>query len=305
VFHPETAEVALSLPAAFEDGAYVTFSTNLEERQFILLLKECAALQAAANLFLERLQDANLPLEDRTATDAALNAATLLLAVRAKLHEFMAESRFSADFFLDVLRQYACLWSAAHRLRPPSGANDANALERDVMLFNELIPARADFPGFRSHVKATFSVLTEQARRRIERAMAAPSIEQRLLERLAYVMEESLATKPWLAAYVLLFEAQANVSHTHYATVLKYLVRPKQIRDQQADPRERITVVANTHGTTGMDPSGIMRDLDRARANHFLRDIAHRGRYQIRRQLETWKVRPRNHSELLALCKAD
>jgi hypothetical protein len=172
------------------------------------------------------------------------------------------------------------------------------------MLFTELLPARQDFPGFRSHVKATFPVLTEQATCRIEKAMAAPSIEQRLFERLDGI-ENVLAAEPWLAAYVVLFEAQANVSRTHYATVLKYLVRPKRIRDQHADPRERITVVANTHGTTGMEPLGIMQDLDLARASHFLRDIAHHGRRHIQRQLDNWYLRPRCHSELLALCKAE
>jgi uncharacterized protein (DUF2252 family) len=118
-------------------------------------------------------------------------------------------------------------------------------------------------------------------------------------------VENLLAAKPWLTAYVALFEAQRHVSRTHYATVLKYLVRPKQTRDQQGDPRERITIVANTHGTTGMEPLGILRDLDLARANHFLRDIAHRGRNQVRRQLDNWRVRQRSHAELLALCVKD
>jgi hypothetical protein len=127
--------------------------------------------------------------------------------------------------------------------------------------------------------------------------MRAPSIEARLLKRLGKLclsagdltpggVESLLAAEPWLAAYVSLFEAQRHVSRAHYATVLKYLVRPKQIRDQQTDPRERITIVANTHGTTGMEPLGIMRDLDLARTNHFLCGIARHGRDHVRRKLE-------------------
>ena len=293
VFHPETGALLHSLGSAFHDGTYVTFSASPEERQFILLLKECAALQGAANLFLERLQDRKLPLQDRAATSAAGNAATLLLGVRAKLQEFMAKSQFSAEFFLDVLRQYACLWSAVNPLRPPSGANDPSSLQRDVVLFSELVP------GFRSNVRRVFSVLTQEAIARIERSMRAPSLEARVLECLGRSRvsdRDLLAAEPWLVAYVVLFEAQSHVSRTHYATVLKYLVRPKRARDQQADPRERITIVANTHGTTGMDPMGIMRDLDLARANHFLRDTARHGRDRIR------LARARSHAELLALC---
>src|SRR4029453_2237846 len=150
---------------------------------------------------------------DRTATDAALQAATLLLGIRAKLQEFMARSRFSPEFFLDVLRQYACLWSASNPLRPPSGANDASALQRDVMLFTELIPPQPGFPGFLSHVRQVFSVLTHQAASNIERSMRAPSIEARLLERLGKSrlsvcdltpggVESLLVVEPWLAAYV-------------------------------------------------------------------------------------------------------
>jgi hypothetical protein len=313
VFHPATGKVLHTLSAAFDDGAYLTFSANPEERQFILLLKECAALQGAANLFLEKLQGLAAPLHDRRAVNAALHAATLLLAVRAKLQEFMAKSRFSAEFFLDVLRQYACPWSVSNPLRPPSGANDASALQRDVILFTDLIPAQPGFPGFRSHVRRVFSVLTQPAIDRIERSMAAPSIEARLLVRLgkarlsacdrtAVEVDNLLAAEPWLPAYVSLFEAQSQVSRTHYATVLKYLVRPKQMRDQQADPRERITIVPNTHGTTGMEPLGIMRDLDLARAGHLLRGIARHGKMQVRRQLEDWGVQRYSHAGLLALC---
>ena len=47
ILHPARRDVLHVVPAAFEDGAYVTFTGRDEEIDFIRLLKECAGLQAA------------------------------------------------------------------------------------------------------------------------------------------------------------------------------------------------------------------------------------------------------------------
>ena len=67
VLHPGSREPFHIVPAAFEDGAYITFTARTEELEFIRLLKESAALQGAANTFLARLQDATTALDDAAA----------------------------------------------------------------------------------------------------------------------------------------------------------------------------------------------------------------------------------------------
>lgn len=314
VLHPEHREPLHVLPAAFEDGAYITFTARPEEREFIRLLKESAALQGAANRFLERLQDPRAALDDPTAVRACFHAATLMLAVRAKIVEFMRTSAFDADFFLDVLRQYACHWSARAPLRPPSGANDDTALHRDVMLFDELLPASGDFPGYGAHVKHVCSVLMPAAVNTLAAAMDTASIEARLLARLGTTREALgrldaaacaalLAAQPWVAALLAVYDAQRDLSRAHYGTVTRYLTGPKHHRDVGADPRERVTVVPNTHGTTGMDPLRIVRALDEARARHPLAAVGARApRALLDATLGRLGHRPWRHQELLGLC---
>ena len=55
-------------------------------------------------------------------------------------------------------------------------------------------------------------------------------------------------------------------------------VTPKRERDARDDPRERATVVPNTHGTTGMDPLRLVRELDEARAAHPLAALGSQAR---------------------------
>ena len=108
---------------------------------------------------------------------------------------------------------------------------------------------------------------------------------------------------PWLLAYLQLYNAQRDVSRAHYALVLKYILRPKQSRDAQDDPREYITVVNNARGTTGMDPIGIMVRLDEARYHHPLRGL--HGQAAVKQLAETYLgrfgLRQYSHNELLTL----
>jgi hypothetical protein len=318
ILHPDTGARIHRLPAGFPDGTLLTYTKQDAEVEFIRLLKECAGLQGAANLFLEQLQQAGIPVAHRDAIRAALHATTLLCAIRAKMVEFMRRSSFQADFFLDILRQYACPWSQDRPLRAPSGANDPTALHRDVMLFAELVPSSEHFPGYKAHVHQVCSVLMPPEVERITRASRTASLEEQIYMQLGLTKQainalneravlSVLAQHPWLAAYALLYKAQKDVSHTHYGTVMHYLVQPKRARDAHADPREAVTIVANTHGTTGMDPLQIMKHLNEARAHHFLASlsIGERARQWIKQAVSALGYVPPTHTQLLRLVMVD
>ena len=281
VRHPLTGEVIYTLRSAFPDGQFLTFSNDITEINFFALGKETIALQVAANQSIDYLQRPTTALDEPAAVKAALTAAHLMWAMKAKILDFMTNKTFDSDFFLDVFRQYQCLWYPDQYLKPPSAANDAASLLRDVMLFDDLVGADDQFPGFRRHVVETGSVLMTEDKERVQVAMARPSLETKIfahldVNRTEFAKSDEVDIKtiveqnPWLMAYLLLYNAQRDLSRTHYALVMKFIIRPKQIRNVQQDPREYITVVNNERGTTGLDPLGIMVRLDEARYNHPL-----------------------------------
>jgi len=313
--HPEHGHVIHRLSGAFPDGGYLLFSGEPDEVAFIKLLKKSACLQAAANAYLEQLGEADL-LDEPASIQAALWASTLMFAVRALIVDFIRNAPFREDFFLDTLRQYAIPWYPDRPLRAPSGANDDSALLRDVLLFRELLPSTAGFPGFRAYVRAVSSILLPSAARRILGAMDAPPIDTRIEQRLRMPLKKIndlpssdvrslLAHNPWLSPYLELFRSQRDLSRAHYATILKYLVRPKQRRDQTNDAREAETVVTNTHGTTMMHPSGILKQLDEARREHPLARLGARDSLSdlMQRQLASFGYRPAPHAELMQMCR--
>jgi hypothetical protein len=312
--HPATGEVMHRMPAGFPDGTLLTFTHQAAEVEFIRLLKACAGLQGAANLFLAQIQQSCRSVAHQDAISAALHAAQLMCAIRAQMVEFMRSSSFHADFFLDILRQYACAWYRDPAVRAPSGANDPTALHRDVMLFRELVPASEQFPGYTAHVKHVCSVLMPHEVERINRACSTESIEEQISQQLGLTLQELnalderavlgvLPRAPWLAAYAVLYKAQKDVSHAHYGTVMHYLIKPKRARDVQADPREAVIIVANTHGTTGMDPLHIMKQLDEARAHHVLASLSvgEQTRQCMARIVSDLGYVPLTHVELLRL----
>lgn len=308
--HPRTGEVIHHLHAAFDDGAYIVFTGCSEELEFLHLLKNTAGLQAAANVCLERLQ--HLPLDHPEAVQACLDATHLILAVRTRFMEFIRTSSFNADFYLDILRQYFCLWSSRKFMRPPSGANDDSILLRDVTLFTELLPAHDRFPGYTQYVRHVFHALMPEAVQRLETSLEHDSIDARLSQMLATPVEAlrqltsedatlMLSANPWIAAYAALYDAQRDASRAHHGAVTLYLTTPKKSRDSQNDPREHVTVVPNTHGTTGMDPMGILRQLNDARSNHPLTAFSIRARQAVTMQLESFGYRPLSHAKLMTL----
>lgn len=273
VRHPLSGDVLLMTHAAFADSRFLTFSDNATEEHFFRLGKLTIALQTAANRYLAELHDPQTDLASPQAVESALNAAQLMWAMRARIIEFIKRVAFDVDFFLDVFRQYQCLWYPAPYLKPPSAANDAASLHRDVMLFDNLVPPYERFPGFRGHVEEVCSVLLPAHRAELHAALALPSIESRIAAASglrSLPPAQALAEAPWLGAYLQLYNAQRDVSRAHYGLVTKYIIRPKQGREERGDPREQVTVVDNARGTTGMDPIGIMVRLDQARDQHPL-----------------------------------
>ena len=209
-----------------------------------------------------------------------------MLVMRSTITRFLKVIPFDADFFLDEFRQYQCPWSIEHPLRPPSAANDSASVLRDVLMFEDLVPQSNDWPGYRAHALRVHSVLLPEQQDRITAALNRRSLERRIRDLLAPAREllrgaeelhlgrESLAvSEPWLGAYLRLYNAQAKLSHAHYGLVRKYILAPKAERQESSDRRENSTVVDNARGTTGMDPRGIMMQLNTARHHHLLNTL--------------------------------
>ena len=155
------------------------------------------------------------------------------------------------------------------------------------LLIEEAINHPQGFGGFRSHVRDTYHVLLPDAVARLEQAMNRESLEV-LISKAIHLDLEALLTldesqvcaliqkQPWLAACLVLYRSQHEVSKAHFSTIMKYLVWPKRKRDKLEDSREQVTVVSNTRGSTGMEPMGIMAWLDQSRARHPLAMLGHR-----------------------------
>lgn len=281
VRHPRTGAVIHRVRAAFADARFLTFSDNCTEVNFFTLGKQTVALQEAANRYLHLLQDPVTALDSLAAQEAALTAAHLMWAMKARMLDFMKRKTFDSDFFLDVFRQYQCPWSAGQALKPPSAANDPASLARDIMLFDNLLEPGEGFPGYRVHAQEVCSVLFADQAAELHAALALPSVEAKLFAHLGctragFTGLDSTALAgltrrhPWLLAYLQLYNAQRDLSHAHYALIAKYILAPKQTRETQHDQREYVTVVNNARGTTGMDPLGVLVRLDEARHQHPL-----------------------------------
>lgn len=156
----------------------------------------------------------------------ACHGANLIWAISAEIAEFMCHSQFSTDFFLDYLRQYACIWSRDNYLKPPSGANDYTSIERDLILFDELITPANSFLRYHHHVRQVFSVLMPHEIAALNRAISFPSLETLIYQKLNYnrwqlaqlsfaKLDELLSQNPWLSVYIMLYQAQKELSHIH------------------------------------------------------------------------------------------
>lgn len=313
---PADATAMTTTPVGFNDGRFLSFSGSETELNLYILFKLTIALQTAANSDLGTLLRPDVALDSSLALAAAIRATHYMLAMRAQFHAFLKRATFDIDIFFDVFRQYQCPWTAGQPIRPPSGANDPASLARDLMLFADLLGPSAHFPGFRKHVAAIGRVLLPAQQAYLKKALAHPSLEDRLMSTLGMQRAELAALspqagaalvrrKPWLAGYVLLYNAQRDLARAHHAIVTKYVIRPKRERDYQADPREAVTVVDNARGVTGMDPMGILIALNTARANHILAPLNHAAgaRELLREALSVIDYCPLSQEQLLALAR--
>lgn len=287
VQHPGMRQPMYRLGNLFEDDSFITFTGKFQEVEFITLLKKSVSLQGAANLLIEEAMNHPKGIQAHESIQALTAAATLMFAIRDLIADFIRRSPFSTDFFLDEHRQYAVRWYADRTVKASSAANDDSSLLRDLLLFTELVPLRQGFSGFRSHVRDTYHVLLPDAVTRLEQAMNRESLEV-LISKAIHLDLEALLTldesqvcaliqkQPWLAACLVLYRSQHEVSKAHFSTIMKYLVWPKRKRDKLEDSREQVTVVSNTRGSTGMEPMGIMAWLDQSRTRHPLAMLGHR-----------------------------
>jgi len=123
------------LPGVFEGDEVRTYTGASGEREFFIFLKKAEAAELAANQVLAPLHDGSLALRSREAVDR-IRLATEMLAVVTRLNlDFAtrpAETALTTDHFMDVFRQFAVHWRAGDV--PPSGAQDAEYLKRDLIL---------------------------------------------------------------------------------------------------------------------------------------------------------------------------
>jgi hypothetical protein len=281
VNYPGTQTPVYRMGGLFPDGAFITFTGGVLEEGFIRLLKLSTALQGATNLLLEKIHLGQVALDSLEAVQLATGAASYTYAMRDLMEGFLQDQRFTPDFFMDEFRQYAIRWSTTPGEMPSSASQDPASLLRDIVLFSDLMPPTPHFGGFRDHVQHMFPMMRPQAVESIKEALSRDSLEAQLESFLGEDFEilrsgdaeariALIQKRPWLAAYIELYRSQFENSRAHYSSILKYLAAPKQKRDRVKDPRENVTVVPNSHGSSGMDPRGILRQLHDARSDNPL-----------------------------------
>lgn len=260
------------LPGAFGDHEVRTYTNDSGERAFFILTKKSEALERAANLVLEPISTGALSGESAEAIHQLGVATSLLIALRQLGSDFAAlplDVGLRAGHFMDVFRQFAVHWQVGDL--PPSGAQDPEALKRDLLLGLDL-PSRAE------HVQRQFSMLLTADRLALTRLLARPSLPELLLAELrldgpalaamsADELRRIVRCHPVLAAWSMLLGAHAKAAGVHLMLAKKYLFRPGQMRANAGIPDTG--VVPRDRGTTGMDESYLER-LTRLRHNHLL-----------------------------------
>jgi hypothetical protein len=251
VYLPDARTPFLTLPSAFpdEDSGPFTFSDDPGERAFILLVKRCAALEEAANEHLWPVCDGSLGLASHQALRHVDSAIQFLKAVRAEMQLFLQRPEFTASFFLDVLRQYACPWDEEEPYVAPSGAHDYAFIVRDKLLGTA-------HESYDEQIDQLFNVLDGIGQSEVSRACSTIPLAELLRRELqldgdfSHLSESQAAdlafNHPWLATYFRLYQASGDLAATHWHMIYKYMVGPMRERDYDAP------VVSNHAGTTHM-----------------------------------------------------
>ncbi|GAA2856201.1 hypothetical protein GCM10010517_14490 [Streptosporangium fragile] len=277
-----TAEVSLDdhvvavVPGSFDDTRVRTYTDEPGEVSFFELLKKSEAFERAANDILEPISDGTVdilsPEAERRARSAALLLTGLYRLNRDFAHRSPGRGGLDADHFMDVFRQFAVHWESGDV--PPSGAQDAEFLRRDLLL-------GIAFPDYHLHVKRVFPALLEDERKALTEHMGRPPLTAVLLAELGLDgaaleampsarLRATLRRHPILGVWYLLLTANARIGAVHLMLAEKYLFKPQRRRDD-AGLGDR-PLVSNRTGTTGMDEPVLTR-LARARQQHALRRL--------------------------------
>jgi hypothetical protein len=260
----------VSVPSEFADGRTCTYTGDEGERRFFELAKLSETLEIAVN---EQLQPLSDDASDLTSTQALLRVETacgLLAALRQINLDFVAAREggaLSPDHFMDVLRQFAVHWRVGDL--PPSGALDAEALKRDLLLGT----GGADYER---HLSGVFPALLEVDRTAVSRLALRPlRLDRDALEAMPAAALADLGRRcPALYAWYGLLDASARASAVHLMLAKRYLfnfnrVRERTLAGARPDPDP---VVPNDSGTTGMTEARL-QELSGSRRDHCLRRL--------------------------------
>lgn|GEM_PF-4562684 len=269
--------VVAVLPGVFPDGRIRTYTGDPGEVAFLELLKTSEALELAANDELEPIADGSIGVLSAEAAARASSATRFLTALATVNQAFAAlapgDGGLGTEHFMDVFRQFAVHWEPGDI--PPSGAQDAQFLRRDLLLGIE-------FPGYRHHMRRNYPAMLDEERAFLDRQAARPTLTAMLFEALGLrpaelatatreQLRELVAEHPNLAAWYALLAANAKVGGVHLMLTEKYLFKPQRARDVAGVGDAPL--VSNRRGTSGMEEPLLVR-LTRARRDHPLRMFA-------------------------------
>ena len=192
------ARVVAVLPGVFPDRGIRTYTGNPGEVAFLELLKTSEALELAANDELEPIAQGSVGVLSAEAAVRASAATRFLTALAAVNQAFAAlapdDGGLGTEHFMDVFRQFAVHWEPGNI--PPSGAQDAQFLRRDLLLGIE-------FPGYRHHMRRNYPAMLDEERAFLDRQAARPTLTAMLFEALELQPAELVtATREQLRALV-------------------------------------------------------------------------------------------------------
>lgn len=260
------------LKGSFDDGKIRTYTGTPEEQSFFELIKLSEAIELAINTALLPLSEGTCDMRSEQASHRTGLSIMLLVELRRFNEAYArlsASEGLSADYFMDVFRQYAVHWTVEDI--PPSGALDPEWIVRDY-LFGIRTPAHE------AHTARLRPALLTEERNKIDRVASRSSLPEQMLDALGLDSQQMAAMSPEqlrdllrrfpiVARMYLLLTAHLRMSGVHLKIAKKYLFTPQRQREQEGLGDSG--VVSNRAGTTGMDET-YLKDLTRARQHHLL-----------------------------------
>lgn len=263
------------LPGAFDGAQVRTYAGDPGESAFFVLTKRAEAVELAVNRTLRPMSDGAVRLTSAEAVRRLRLATVLLSALRQLIADFSQlppDVGLRPSYFIDVFRQFAAHWQLGDL--PPSGAQDPEALKRDLLL-------GLDIPALDRHVRRQLPALLAVDRADVTDLLRRPPLPAQLLTELrlapdqlwtmtATELRRQVREQPALAAWYLMLNAHARAAGMHLAVAKKFLFRPAHARAMAGIPD--LGLVPRLIGTTGMTESVLDR-LTQARHNHPLASL--------------------------------